>query len=185
MSVTDTEVREFLARLDEGRQSWIDGKLGFGRGFDIDRDDDMTIFGPFGGADQTLKVSAASSPLSGPCRTNSGIVTSKVLPGYGVGRRRLHASLLRPRCACLMAPWRPDPAALVGRSRDEALPRDGYPRCTFAGSHRCPSCPARFANLVDSVTVSAVALSAPRSVRWCDVEPNHSKRLTDDPKEVQ
>lgn len=49
MSVTEAEVAELLARLDEGRQSWIDGKLGYGRGFDIDQDEDMTIFGPFGG----------------------------------------------------------------------------------------------------------------------------------------
>ena len=48
MSITDAEVRELLAQLDEGRQSWIDGKLGVGHGFDVDQDEDMTIFGPFG-----------------------------------------------------------------------------------------------------------------------------------------
>lgn len=31
--------------VDRGRQSWIDG----GRGDGVDQDDDMTIFGPFGG----------------------------------------------------------------------------------------------------------------------------------------
>ena len=49
MTVTDANLAELLAWLDEGRQSWIDGKLGFGRGVDVDQDDDMTLFGPFGG----------------------------------------------------------------------------------------------------------------------------------------
>ena len=49
MSINDSEVAELLARLDEGRQSWIEGKLGFGRGFDVNQDEDMTLFGPFGG----------------------------------------------------------------------------------------------------------------------------------------
>jgi len=35
--------------LDRGRQSWIDGALGNGERLDIDQDDEMTIFGPFGG----------------------------------------------------------------------------------------------------------------------------------------
>ena len=28
---------------------WIDGKLGIGSEMDVDEDDDMTLFGPFGG----------------------------------------------------------------------------------------------------------------------------------------
>lgn len=47
--MTDADVRALLALLDEGRQSWIEGKLGFGRGFEVDQDEDMTLFGPFGG----------------------------------------------------------------------------------------------------------------------------------------
>lgn len=49
MTVTDSEVEQLVAALDEGRQSWIEGKLGYGRGFDVEQDADMTIFGPFGG----------------------------------------------------------------------------------------------------------------------------------------
>lgn len=49
MSVTEAEISELLVMLDQGRQSWVDGKLGFGRGFDVEQDEDMTIFGPFGG----------------------------------------------------------------------------------------------------------------------------------------
>ena len=49
MTVTDAEVEQLLAALDEGRQSWIEGKLGYGKGFDAEQDADMTIFGPFGG----------------------------------------------------------------------------------------------------------------------------------------
>ncbi len=49
MAVTDADVQELLALLDQGRQSWIEGKLGFGRGFEVDQDDEMTLFGPFGG----------------------------------------------------------------------------------------------------------------------------------------
>ncbi len=49
MSISAADIDEFLVILDEGRQSWIDGKLGYGRGFDVEQDEDMTIFGPFGG----------------------------------------------------------------------------------------------------------------------------------------
>lgn len=49
MPVSDAELRELLAFLDEGRQAWIDGRLGFGPGLDVEQDEDMTIFGPFGG----------------------------------------------------------------------------------------------------------------------------------------
>lgn len=49
MSVTEAEISELLVMLDQGRQSWVDGKFGFGRGFDVEQDEDMTIFGPFGG----------------------------------------------------------------------------------------------------------------------------------------
>lgn len=49
MSISAADIDEVLVILDEGRQSWIDGKLGYVRGFDIEQDEDMTIFGPFGG----------------------------------------------------------------------------------------------------------------------------------------
>jgi len=49
MTVDQSDIDQLLALLDRGRQSWIEGALGFGRGFDVDQDDDMTIFGPFGG----------------------------------------------------------------------------------------------------------------------------------------
>ena len=49
MAVTDDELADLLLQLDAGRQSWIDGKLGFGDAMDVDQDDDMSIFGPFGG----------------------------------------------------------------------------------------------------------------------------------------
>lgn len=49
MTVTDADLDELIGLLDRGRQSWIDGALGYGDGLDVDQDDDMTIFGPFGG----------------------------------------------------------------------------------------------------------------------------------------
>ena len=49
MAVTEAEVASLIEHCDRGRQSWIDGVLGFGEGVDVDQDDDMTIFGPFGG----------------------------------------------------------------------------------------------------------------------------------------
>ena len=75
MSVTEADVRELLTLLDEGRQSWIDGKLEFGRGFEVDQDDDMTLFGPFGG-----DVIRGTGPLSG--RQNR----AESLFGGGTGR---------------------------------------------------------------------------------------------------
>lgn len=50
MTISEAQLSELLRLLDEGRQSWIEGKLGFGRGFEVDQDDDMTLFGPFGGS---------------------------------------------------------------------------------------------------------------------------------------
>lgn len=49
MAVTDAQVEQLVAALDEGRQAWIEGKLGGGNGVDTLQDADMTIFGPFGG----------------------------------------------------------------------------------------------------------------------------------------
>ena len=49
MTITDAGLDELLAMLDRGRQSWIDGTLGFGEGLEIEQDDDFTILGPFGG----------------------------------------------------------------------------------------------------------------------------------------
>lgn len=50
MTVSDADLENLLAIVDRGRQSWIDGTLGYGEGLDVAQDDDMTIFGPFGGA---------------------------------------------------------------------------------------------------------------------------------------
>ena len=49
MTISDADLDELLAMLDRGRQSWIDGTLGFGEGLEVDQDDDFTIIGPFGG----------------------------------------------------------------------------------------------------------------------------------------
>lgn len=48
-SIEDDDVAGLLALLDRGRQRWIDGELGWGPDLDADQDDDMTIFGPWGG----------------------------------------------------------------------------------------------------------------------------------------
>lgn len=49
MTVDETDIEELLAQVDRGRQSWVDGTLGYGEDLDVAQDDDMTIFGPFGG----------------------------------------------------------------------------------------------------------------------------------------
>ena len=47
--ISDDDVAELLAVLDRGRQAWINGEIGYGPDLDARQDDDMTIFGPFGG----------------------------------------------------------------------------------------------------------------------------------------
>ena len=42
------DIDELLAALDRGRQAWIEGRFGLGSGAH-EQDEDMTIFGPFGG----------------------------------------------------------------------------------------------------------------------------------------
>ena len=49
MAVSDADLDGLVAILDRGRQSWIDGALGDGDALKVAQDDDMTIFGPFGG----------------------------------------------------------------------------------------------------------------------------------------
>jgi hypothetical protein len=49
MAVSHADVEDLLVTLDRGRQAWIDGELGFGPGLDAEQDQDMTIFGPWGG----------------------------------------------------------------------------------------------------------------------------------------
>jgi ketosteroid isomerase-like protein len=49
MSITDADLDELITILDRGRQSWIDGGLDAGEGGKVAQDEDMTIFGPFGG----------------------------------------------------------------------------------------------------------------------------------------
>ena len=47
--IDDDDLAGLLALLDRGRQAWIDGDLGYGPDLDASQDDDMTIFGPWGG----------------------------------------------------------------------------------------------------------------------------------------
>ena len=49
MAITESDLEDLLAALDRGRQSWIGGALDVGPELKVDQDDDMTIFGPFGG----------------------------------------------------------------------------------------------------------------------------------------
>lgn len=88
MSVTDADVSELLSLLDNGRESWIEGRLGFGRGFEVEQDDDMTIFGPFGG-----EAARGTSDLAGrqdraSSLFNGGTGTCEVLKTIVFGRRR-------------------------------------------------------------------------------------------------
>ncbi|HEX9260152.1 MAG TPA: hypothetical protein VF855_11490 [Acidimicrobiales bacterium] len=47
--ISEQDIDEPVVLVDRGRQSWVDGELGFGMGLDIAQDEDMTIFGPWGG----------------------------------------------------------------------------------------------------------------------------------------
>jgi hypothetical protein len=49
MSVTEQELQELVAALDQGRARWIDGRGEFAADSPIRQAADMTIFGPFGG----------------------------------------------------------------------------------------------------------------------------------------
>lgn len=49
MAITDADVEELLEVLDRGRDAWINGTLDMGAHHEAHQDDDMTIFGPFGG----------------------------------------------------------------------------------------------------------------------------------------
>jgi ketosteroid isomerase-like protein len=49
VTVTRAEVASLIEHCDRGRQSWIDGALADVDGVDVVQDEDMTIFGPFGG----------------------------------------------------------------------------------------------------------------------------------------
>lgn len=49
MAVSEADVNELLELLDRGRQSWIEGRRDFGAGINLEQDEDMTLFGPFGG----------------------------------------------------------------------------------------------------------------------------------------
>lgn len=99
MSVTDAEVGELLARLDQGRQSWVEGKLGFGQGLDVDQDEDMTIFGPFGGealrgtAELSGRQDRAASLFSGGrgrCDVIKTVVAGDVVVIIQVERNEAH-----------------------------------------------------------------------------------------------
>ena len=86
MPVTEAQVDELLAVLDGGRQSWIDGKLGIGSGMDVDQDDDMTLFGPFGGLARASRTQWPARPAAqmfeggeGRCEVIKAIVAGDVL----------------------------------------------------------------------------------------------------------
>jgi len=49
MSVTEQELQELIAALDQGRARWIEGRGEFAADSPIRQAADMTIFGPFGG----------------------------------------------------------------------------------------------------------------------------------------
>ena len=49
MSVTDQDLQELIAALDQGRARWIEGRGEFAADSPVRQADDMTIFGPFGG----------------------------------------------------------------------------------------------------------------------------------------
>jgi hypothetical protein len=50
VTISDEQVDQLLESLDRGRQAWITGVVGAGQGgLDALQDDDMTIFGPWGG----------------------------------------------------------------------------------------------------------------------------------------
>ena len=98
MSVNDDEVRALLAQLDEGRQSWIDGKLAVGAGFDVEQDEDMTIFGPFGSlfrgtaelAGRQDRAASLFSGGSGHCEVIKTIVADGVVVVIQVERSEAH-----------------------------------------------------------------------------------------------
>ncbi|MEO5842492.1 MAG: nuclear transport factor 2 family protein [Acidimicrobiales bacterium] len=49
MSITEQDLQQLIAALDQGRARWIDGRGEFAADSPIRQADDMTIFGPFGG----------------------------------------------------------------------------------------------------------------------------------------
>lgn len=65
MGAAQADVDALLAALDESRQAWIEGRIGWNESTVMDQDADMTIFGPFGGeaggADNTRQGRAASA----------------------------------------------------------------------------------------------------------------------------
>ena len=49
MAVTENDVEQLIALLDQQRARWISGQGEFAAGSPMKQADDMTIFGPFGG----------------------------------------------------------------------------------------------------------------------------------------
>jgi ketosteroid isomerase-like protein len=97
--VTDSELSRLLDLLDEGRQAWIDGKLGFGRGFDVDQDVDMTLFGPFGGealrgAEQLRASQDRAASMfdggTGRCDVVNTIVAGDIVVVVQIERNEVH-----------------------------------------------------------------------------------------------
>lgn len=87
MTVTQDDLEELLAAVDRGRQSWIDGTLGYGEGLDVAQDDDMTIFGPFGGeagrgpglADRQKQAARLFGGGTGSCEVVKTMVSGDVV----------------------------------------------------------------------------------------------------------
>lgn len=102
VTITDGDVRGLLSQLDDGRQSWIDGELGFGAGFDVDQDEDMTMFGPFGSvlrgtaelAGRQDRAASLFSGGTGRCEVIKTIVSGEVVVVVQVERNeaRVHGS---------------------------------------------------------------------------------------------
>jgi len=87
-SVTDGEVAALLTRLDEGRQSWIEGTPPQGSSLEVEQAEGMTLFGPFGGeasrasADLRTRQSRAAGLFgggTGRCEVVKTIVAGSVV----------------------------------------------------------------------------------------------------------
>lgn len=96
-SITDGEVAELLTRLDEGRQSWIEGTPPHGSSLEVEQDEGMTLFGPFGGeasrasADLRIRHSRAAGLFGGSVDPQPWVLrTTQVFELRQGGWVRLH-----------------------------------------------------------------------------------------------
>lgn len=82
MTISKPELDALLAALDQSRQAWIEGRIGWGESSSIDQDPDMTIFGPFGGeagGPDDVRQSRAAAAFHGG--TGSSEVVKVVVEG--------------------------------------------------------------------------------------------------------